>query len=151
MYLNSAIALIVLLSWLSPTANADIVIVTHPDTKIDSVTTEQIRARWLSETNLIGDLRITVADIHERNPIRGRFYQRMINMSDRQLKAYWAKKVFMGEGFPPDSYDNSEAILEWVSSERNRVAYIDSKKLNKTVKVLYTDPPKSGEKDESQK
>jgi len=114
-----------------------IVVVTHPQTKLEQISQEQIRKRWLSMTTRIDRQRVDIIDFDENSPLRTQFYSQIIGVSDNQLKAYWAKKVFRGEGLPPEMKSSSAEILQWVNKQPNRIGYLYKKDINNGVKILF--------------
>tara|TARA_R110002072_G_C7913116_1_gene530507 strand:- start:268 stop:744 length:477 start_codon:yes stop_codon:yes gene_type:complete len=115
----------------------EIAIITHPQTKLERVSLEQIKKRWLSKTKRIYQLQVDIIDIDENNPLRHQFYSKIIGVNDSQLKAHWAKKVFRGEGLPPEMKPNYVEILQWVKKQANRIGYIYKKDIDDGVKILF--------------
>ena len=54
----------------------------------------------------------------------------------QQLKAYWAKLVFTGQGTPPKEVDNDAAVLKLVAENPNIIGYIDAAAVNSSVRVV---------------
>lgn len=121
---------------------ADILLITHPETKLDSISREQIHLRWRGQTTHIANIPVSIVDMEEKHPLYQKFYTNVMDMSNRQLKAHWAKMVFQGKGFPPNTLQSHKEISQWVLEQPNRIAYIDSnalseKDVKEAFKVLY--------------
>lgn len=121
---------------------ADLVVITLNETQLEHISKSEIKQRWLGESNLVQQQRIEVIDIDENNKQRKIFYEQVVEIQDRKLKAYWAKQIFRGKGFPPISVRTQEAIKIWVAERPNRVGYIDRENLSVGFKILFaTDSP----------
>ena len=55
---------------------------------------------------------------------------------DAQLKAQWARQIFTGGAKPPKEMASDDEILKFVANTPGAIAYMDSSKVNKTVKVI---------------
>lgn len=121
------------------TAGAEMVVVTHPATAVDRLKSDELRQLWLSETRHIDHVRFRVMDWPEHTPLRDQFYLKVVGKTANQLKAFWAKAVFMGQGFPPKTLPSKEELLRWVKEEPGRLCYMDSGDSDGTVKVIWKD------------
>ena len=122
---------------LAQVSSADLLIITREDTQISSVTPTEISDLWLKKSDRINSVRLTMMDIKEKTPERDAFYLDVVGMTDRQLKAYWAIQVFRGNGFPPEHLADKEAILEWLSSDKDRIGYILGDSVAPPLKIVY--------------
>ncbi len=134
--------LIITINCIISTAQADILLITHVETPLDSISLKEMRARWLDETKIVKGIRTNIADLSEKNLQRSQFYEICIGMSDRKLKAYWAKRVFIGKGFPPEMLDTPEDMIKWVAEKPGRLGYVDSAHLKNlkhqaSIKVIF--------------
>ena len=117
-------------------AFSDLLVITRSDTAVDDVTTIELVELWLGQAKTIRGVRLEAMDLDEQEPLRSRFYQEVIGMTDRQLKAYWAKRVFMGKGFPPRMLQRS-SIENWVGAAADRIGYIDGEVIDATLKIVH--------------
>lgn len=69
---------------------------------------------------------------------RSMFYTKSAGRDSAQMKAYWARIVFTGKGQPPTQVADADAVKKAVAADLNAVGYIDSDKVDSTVKVLAT-------------
>jgi hypothetical protein len=135
--------------WYPSSAVSELVVITTLETPVESVSPAELKKRWLGETKLIRQSRVEVVDLDEGNSIRYEFYDQVLGVSKRQLKAHWAKRVFRGNGFPPRMLENDTTVMDWVAASPNRIGYIDSQNLKPGFKVLFRDT--SGGSDNGQK
>jgi len=132
-------ALLLPLLILSPlSSQADITIISNKSVNVDSITPKQAKKLWLGRLKKLGGARVTVVDQTTSNKTFDDFYNKVIHKKPRQLKAYWAKIMFTGKGFPPKQLANDTAIIEWVSRTPGALGYVDSSAVNDTVKSLLT-------------
>ena len=116
---------------------ADLLVVTREDTGISILSRQEISDLWLKKSQIVGQINLTVIDIKEKNPERSKFYHRVVGMTDNQLKAYWAIEVFRGNGFPPASLEDSEAVKAWVAEEKNRLGYLSDTEVSPPLKIIF--------------
>src|SRR3569832_2468361 len=64
------------------------------------------------------------------------FYKNVVGKSPSQLKSYWAKIVFTGEGAPPKSLSGDQAIKHHVATTPGAIGYVDDKVVDGSIKVL---------------
>lgn len=121
----------------SSTGSSELIVITVHESPLQSVSTDALKKRWMGETKLINQFRVDVVDLNEKNTIRSDFYHKILGVSNRQLKAYWAKQVFRGNGFPPRMLSNDDEVMEWISEKTNRLGYIDAQMLKPGFKVLF--------------
>ncbi len=116
---------------------ADLLVVTREDTEISILSRQEVSDLWLKKSQRINQINLTVIDIKEINPERSKFYLHVVGMTDKQLKAYWAIEVFRGNGFPPISLDDGEAVKAWVAGEKNRLGYLSGTEVSPPLKIIF--------------
>ena len=70
------------------------------------------------------------------NSVADEFNDKVVGKSGSQLNAYWSKLVFTGKGTPPEKLSNDQAVIDFVSSNKDGIGYIDSAKVTDSVKVI---------------
>ncbi|MDQ2042934.1 phosphate ABC transporter substrate-binding protein [Pseudoalteromonas sp. 20-92] len=70
------------------------------------------------------------------NSVADEFNDKVVGKSSSQLNAYWSKLVFTGKGTPPEKLDNDQAVLDFVAANNDAIGYVDSAKVNDSVKVV---------------
>ncbi|MPY23244.1 phosphate ABC transporter substrate-binding protein [Shewanella psychropiezotolerans] len=126
----------ILLSLFSLHAVSGIAVIVHPDNG-DSLDKKSISNLYLGKTKKFpGGAQAIPINLEERQVNRGEFDSTVLGKSSSQLKSYWSKKVFTGKGTPPKEFANDDEVIKLVSSNPNIIGYIDSSKVNDTVKVV---------------
>ena len=112
-----------------------LVVVTHSESVIHTLSREQVSRIFLGRLKLLptGE-RVTVV---EAGPLRERFYQKLLGRNLAEVNAYWARLQFSGRTQPPLRLASSEDALAAVLAERNVVGYIDADLLDPRAKVLF--------------
>ncbi len=119
-------------------ATPDIAVIANKDIGIDSATKEQLMKLWLRKSKTLSGARgIIVADQTKDKATRSEFYEKVISKTPRQVKAYWAKIIFTGKGYPPREFSSDAAVLEWVASTPGAVGYVSKSVITNSVKVLF--------------
>lgn len=87
---------------------------------------------------------INAQPIDLENPLseKANFYSVMVNKELPEISSYWARLMFSGQGSPPKQVMTTEQALEIVSTVKGAIAYIDRKKIDKRVKIVF-DPLRS--------
>ena len=128
------VALVTVLA-VSPARAGQLVVITHSDSAIHTLSREQVSRIFLGRLKLLptGE-RVTVV---EAEPLREHFYRRLIGRDIAEINAYWARLQFSGRTQPPLRLHSSEEALAAVLAERNVVGYIDADLLDPRAKVLF--------------
>ncbi len=119
------------------TLMADVAVIVHPDSAVTAITQREAIDVFLGKTRqLRNGTRLIPLDQQAGSSVRDEFYRLAANKSASQLKAYWARQVFTGQGEPPMSImDNSEVKL-LVSQNPNMIGYIDAQLVDASVKAV---------------
>jgi ABC-type phosphate transport system substrate-binding protein len=76
--------------------------------------------------------------LEDGNPVRAKFNSSITNKNESQLKAYWSKLVFTGKGTPPKKISTEADVVKLVAANPATIGYVDSSKVDDSVKVLFT-------------
>ncbi|MDK1024474.1 MAG: hypothetical protein QGD92_09615 [Gammaproteobacteria bacterium] len=137
MSLLQQVLLILICVIFSNAASSDLLVVTRTDTAISSLSVEQLSGLWLGKFSRVEDTSLEVIDINEKSPLRAILYEKVLGLSDRQLKSYWAIAVFRGNGFPPRMVATETDVKQWVLERPNRIGYLSTEDNDPLLKVLY--------------
>lgn len=120
-------------------ASAGLVVVVSSKSTISSLTVTQVAWIFLGKTGTYPDGILAVPlDQAEGSNIRNEFYLKVANKTPPQLRAYWAKIIFTGDGEPPRVLRSSEEVVQELEKNPNAISYLDSSALNGSVKVVLT-------------
>lgn len=132
---------ILLVSVLPQVVFADIVVIGNRDLPANSLSRDELSRIYLGKTKYLSSgAKIVPVDQRSGSMIREKFYNDLFQKSESEMKAYWSRIMFTGQGYPPIQENDDSSVLETVSKNANCLGYIDRSALNDTVKVLYSLP-----------
>lgn len=116
---------------------ADISIIVHPNNQV-IFDEDNIKRIFLGKTKKFNtDEQALPLTTEKSSTEYMSFTESFLSRSASQYDAYWAKLAFTGRGTPPSSVA-SDKMLDMVSKNENAIGFIDSSKVDNTVRVLHT-------------
>ncbi len=120
----------------SACVQAEIAVVVHPS-NTSEISTADISRIYLGKLKSFPSGGTVVAlDQPEGTPARDAFVKQILNKTESQLKAYWSKLVFSGQGQPPKVVDSSAEMLALIAANPNMIGFVDVSEVNDSVKVI---------------
>ena len=120
------------------TASAGVVVIGNKGLSVDSIAAAQVVDIFLGKmTKLPDGTPLTVIEHKDGDTVKEEFYDKVVGKTPSQLKAYWAKLVFTGEGVPPKEYGGDQAVMRHVSGTPGAIGYVSDTSVDKSVKVLF--------------
>lgn len=122
-------------------AQADMVVIVNPENPITSLSKKDVQRLFLGRMHQFPntDMKVESIDNSESSEEYERFFATIINMNKSKLKRYRAYYLFSGKGRLPTQIENTQKILNYISTTKNAIAYMDEANINNTVKVVYPD------------
>lgn len=119
---------------------ADIVVIANPNLSVSSLSSSELTNIYLGKTKFLsnGGAKIIPVDQRSGSMIREKFYSQLMNKTEAEVKIYWSRIIFTGQGYPPIQEEDDSAVLNAVSKNQNCLGYIDRSALNNSVKVIYS-------------
>lgn len=126
-----------LLSTLSASACADVVVIVSARSAVTSLTAEQTANIFLVKVSAYPNgTRAIPVDQTAGSATRSEFYHKVARKSASQLTAYWAKAIFSGDSFPPKQLNDNVAVKRAVADNPYAIGYIDNSALDSSVRVV---------------
>lgn len=124
-------------------ASNDFVVIANPQSGIDKMSKDEVINVYMGRNRKLAS-GINAQPIDLENPLseKANFYSVMVNKELPEISSYWARLMFSGQGSPPKQVMTTEQALEIVSTVKGAIAYIDRKKIDKRVKIVF-DPLRS--------
>lgn len=124
-------------------ASNDFVVVANHHAGIDKMSKDEVINVYMGRNRKLAS-GVNAQPIDLENPLaeKENFYSVMVNKELPEISSYWARLMFSGQGSPPRQVMTTEQALELVSSVKGAIAYIDRKKIDKRVKIVF-DPLRS--------
>jgi ABC-type phosphate transport system substrate-binding protein len=119
----------------SAVALADVVVIVNPANSA-TIDEEQIAKIFLGQTKTFSNGSEATPIDQKEGAVREEFGNKLLKKNPSQLKAQWARQIFTGGAKPPKEMASDDEILKFVASTPGAIAYVDSSKVNKTVKVV---------------
>lgn len=137
LYLKIILNLLILAA--SPHAlAADLVVVTHPNNGIEKMSKDEVINIYMGRYRKLpnGETAVPV-DLKAVPGEKAQFYNIMVGKELAEINSYWARLMFSGQGSPPRQAESMEEVIEIVKNNRGALAYIDRKKVDKRVRVVF--------------
>ncbi len=125
----------------SGAALAEVLVIGNQDSGVGSLGEDQVAALYLGKVSKLPDGTVAeVIDLPAGSPVRVEFFKKILHKTEKQMRAYWAKRVFTGKGTPPATVSDEEAVVEWVAAGKGRIGYVSGATATDGVKVLLRKP-----------
>lgn len=117
---------------------ADFVVVANPDSGVEKLTKDEVINIYMGRfRKLSSGINAQPLDLVTPMSEKSRFYLIMVSKQLPEIDSYWARLMFSGQGLPPRQVGSTEEVLDIVSSNKGAIAYIDRKKIDKRVKIVF--------------
>ena len=139
MPLVKKLALSVVLCSVSCSCYADVSVVVHPSSNIESLTTKQIKKLFLGRLRMLPNTgrEAVVVDQGVNSLPHKRMYSELVRMTPANLKRYRAAYLFSGKGRLPITVEGDDQVKDFVAGSRSAIGYIDAASVDDSVKSVY--------------
>ena len=137
---NKALATGILCCLLSGFAAAEVMVVAHAKSDIAAVDKAALKKLFLGKTAKLKGKKVRAVTLPDTNAIKVEFDSKVVGKDPGKMKAYWANRIFTGKGKPLDQVNSEEALLVWLSENKNGIGYMSADSISSKVKVLLTIP-----------
>lgn len=117
-------------------AQAELVVVTGSNSDITSLTENEVRQLFSGHLKTIGGQRVEPLDLPRNAIHREEFYRKLMGRTPEQMRAYWTRLIFTGQGKPPREVSNTGELITLLGSG-NYIAYLAADASNSNVRVLF--------------
>lgn len=125
-----------LLSILASVTMAEMAVIVHPSNN-NALDKDTIQRIFLGKTRAFPDgSEALPISIKEGTAEYASFSEAVLSKTDKQLKAYWAKVIFTGQGTPPKEVDNAAQMLDLVAKNPNTIGFVPAGNVSGAVKVV---------------
>jgi ABC-type phosphate transport system substrate-binding protein len=122
---------------ISGNASAELAVVANPNSGIEKLSKDEIINIYMGRTrklpNGLTGMPIDLSNTHHE---KMQFYSLLVGKELAEINSYWARLRFSGLGQPPLQVNSMEDAINLVSENKGAIAYIDSKKIDKRVKLI---------------
>jgi len=114
---------------------AEVAVIVNP-ANANQIDANTIKKIYLGKSKSFADgMKVNPVN-QDSNSVADEFNDKVVGKSGSQLNAYWSKLIFTGKGTPPEKLSNDQAVIDFVSSNKDGIGYIDSAKVTDSVKVI---------------
>lgn len=119
-------------------AHADVVVIANSSTSISSLSRDDVYRIYMGKMKFFPNgTKVIPIDQPVGTPARSTFYSDILHKSDSEMKAYWSRIIFTGQGNPPIQEANDFSVASTVAKNKNCIGYVDSSAANQDVKVVF--------------
>lgn len=123
-------------------AALDLVVVTHPHNGIEKMSKDEVINIYMGRYRKMPNGETALAlDLSKQQGEKAYFYNLMVGKELPEINSYWARLMFSGQGSPPRQVDSVEELIAIVSSNKGALAYMDRKKVDKRVRIVFDPTP----------
>jgi hypothetical protein len=112
-------------------------IVVSTDSKLGSITEDDVARLYLGRSSTINDIEVTPIDFKEELPLAKEFHSKVLKKNPLQYQQYWARLLFTGKAKPPAAdMETPEAMVKFISTNKGSLGYTNQKTVPADVKVI---------------
>jgi ABC-type phosphate transport system substrate-binding protein len=128
-----------LLGFGSAGASAEVVAVVAAGNPVSTLSKSQVADIFMGRTLLFPNGRKVIPiDQAEGSSAREMFYLNFASKTPAQIKAFWSKIIFTGQGQPPPEVSNGIEVKNFIAKHPLAIGYIEQKLVDDSVKVVDT-------------
>lgn len=130
--------------FLSAAVHADIVVIAHTSSPLNTLTREEIGRIYLKRMKHLPrakQLELFPVSQSSLSKLQDAFYLHVTDKDQNQLRAYWARLLFTGKDKPPKDGKDDEGVKRLVAASPGTIGFIQSSALSNEFKVLYRIAP----------
>lgn len=117
--------------------HAEMVVIAHPDNPLLGISKEEVKDIYLGRTRSFPNgEHVEPVDHSAGTSQRDVFNRVVLEMSESKRKSHWSRLMFTGKARPPKVINGTDAMKQWIATHPDALGYIDSKEVDKRVKVL---------------
>lgn len=75
------------------------------------------------------------------NPLKTAFYRALVGRNLSQIRSYWARLVFSGQGSPPRQMKNADEVITAVAENKGAIGYVDRAEVDNRVRIVLNLTP----------
>lgn len=123
-------------------SQADIAVIVHPDSPIETLSDLELKRIFLGRLGRWPNAKedIEVIDILSDNPLYEQFYTEIINFKINKLKRYRAAFLFSGKGALPKVLTDQSAVIKAILDDPYKIGYVETENLQGNERVVFTWP-----------
>ncbi|MFZ6861304.1 hypothetical protein ACO0K7_01580 [Undibacterium sp. Ji67W] len=119
-------------------ASAELVVITNANNGINKLSKTEIVNLYMGKNRKFPNgLTALPIDLRNTETEKAEFYASLTGKELPEINSYRARLHFSGLGSPPLQAESMDEVLNIVGENKGAIGYIDRKKLDKRVKLIY--------------
>ena len=121
-------------------SSAGMLVVVAESSPLAEMDRHEVRQLYMDNASRFEGHAVTVLDMPEDSQQRERFYQAATGKSASQLKSYWARMIFTGQGMPPRQVKSARDMIQQIKQNPGAVGYVQEADIQEGLRVLLRLP-----------
>lgn len=128
----------VLISVFTLQVNAEVVVVANAGSDMPQLSKNELVDLYMGRfRSLPNNQAVTLFDHDDGSVLREEFYRQLIDKSEAEVNAFWARLLFTGRAKPPEQLIDTASVIDAVASDSQAIGYIEAEELVDSVKVIF--------------
>ena len=119
---------------------AGMLVVVAESSPLAEMDRHEVRQLYMDNATRFDGHPVTVLDMPEGSQEREAFYQSATGKSASQLKSYWARMIFTGQGMPPRQVKSARDMVQKLKYDPRAVGYVQEADMQEGLSVLLRLP-----------
>ncbi len=119
---------------------AGMLVVVAESSPLAEMDRHEVRQLYMDNATRFDGHPVTVLDMPEGSQEREAFYQSATGKSASQLKSYWARMIFTGQGMPPRQVKSARDMVQKLKYDPRAVGYVQEADMQEGLRVLLRLP-----------
>ncbi|WP_076414255.1 hypothetical protein [Shewanella sp. UCD-KL12] len=133
-----ALAFLILTGLTPLSANSEVLVVVNQNSSVESLTKSEVVDIFMGRFSTFPNgEKVKVFDLAPKSKLKSEFYAKLVNRTEAQIDAYWARLLFSGRSSPPEKTNSSAQLINELLSTSHGIGYISSQDLTDRLKVVY--------------
>lgn len=115
---------------------AEVVVVVSSKSGITTLTKEQVLTIYQGKAKTFPDGSLVITSITGSGPVHDEFLSKILDRTESQMRATWARLTFTGTGVGPKELKDSAESKKLVSANPNVIGIMEKSEVDSTVKVV---------------
>lgn len=118
---------------------AEIVVIANKQMPISSLSQQEIYRIYMGKMKFLPNgVKVIPVDQQPGSAAREQFYAKIIQKSETDIKSYWSRVIFTGQGYPPIQETDDQSVKELVAKNLNCIGYINKASLDDSVRIVFS-------------
>ncbi len=124
------------LTYTVPVNAEPILVIVHPNNQITDLSIAQVQNIFFGKIKQFSTgQKATPYTLQQGQPGREEFTQVIMEKTEVEYRAYWARMIFTGRGRPPIELTTEQEVVDLIKKDEHAIGYVTTRQLIDGVKV----------------